>query len=412
MAQVAAPSTAREALALPLTLPCGVTIPNRIVKGAMTEQLAEKNHAPTPVLMALYERWGQGGLGVSLTGNVMVDHRALEGPRNVAVDDERDLGLLTEWATRAQAQGTPLWMQISHPGRQTPRGVSTEVVAPSAVPLKGMGPMFSPPRALTEPEIESIIQRFVTTAVIAQKAGFGGVQIHSAHGYLNSQFLSPLTNLRTDQWGGSLENRMRFLRSIVGLTRDAVGPSYPIAVKLNSADFQRGGFSEEESMEVVKALESEGVDLLEISGGNYENPMMVSTGEVPTHQRESTMRREAFFLDYAEKVRAITKMPLMLTGGLRTVETMGGIVRDGKVDCVGVARPLALNPDFAKDVIEGRIESATAPNLGTGIKLLDSMLQSLWHQAQMRRIADGQAPDPALSKYGTLAKGLWATFTG
>ncbi len=392
-------------LAAPLTLPCGHVIPNRFIKGAMTEQMSDRHNAPTEALVRLYERWGRGGCGCLLTGNVMVDRRALEGPRNVAVEDERDLPMLRRWAEAAQANGSQLWMQISHPGRQTPRGVSSEVVAPSAVALKGqVGLMFTKPRALTEGEIHELIQRFARTAGIAKEAGFAGIQIHSAHGYLNSQFLTPLVNQRTDQWGGSLENRMRFLLAVVRQTREAVGANYPIALKLNSADFQRGGFTEEESMAVVRALEVAGIDLLEISGGSYERPVMVGSG-MP-EQRDSTRRREAYFLEYAEKVRKETRVPLMLIGGLRSPMVMEGILADGAVDVIGVARPMALDPDFCRKAIAGEVERAHEADLRTGLRSLDDMLQSLWHQEQFKLMSEGKEPNLRLGKWGALGRGL------
>jgi 2,4-dienoyl-CoA reductase-like NADH-dependent reductase (Old Yellow Enzyme family) len=402
-----------SALAQPLKLPCGVEIPNRVVKGAMTEQLADENKSPTEELFRLYERWGQGGTGVLLTGNVMVDRRALEGPRNVAVEDDRDLDKLKEWAARAQLNGSQLWMQISHPGRQTPRGVSDLIVAPSAVPLQGrLRRLFSPPRELTVSEIEEIIGRFGVTAEVAKRAGFSGVQIHGAHGYLNSQFLNPLVNLREDEWGGTSEKRMRFLLEVVKVVREKVGPDYPISVKLNSADFQRGGFTEEDSMKVVSALEGAGIDLLEISGGSYEKTAFMGTADSDDEEsdRESTRLREAYFLEYAKKVRARTRLPLLLTGGLRTVSVMSSIIDEGLVDCVGLARPLTIHPDFTRDAIEGRIEQAAKVKVELGIKMFDDMLQSLWHQEQMKLMARGKEPDLKLSRLLALGKGIYNTF--
>lgn len=408
---VAAQST--SILAEPLTLPCGHTIPNRIIKAAMTEQLSDEANRPTKELVRLYERWGQGGTGVLLTGNVMVDRRSLEGPRNVAVESDDDLAMLTHWAERAQANGSELWMQISHPGRQTFRGISEEVIAPSAVPIqkKSLKAMFTPPRAMSVADIHEMIGRFATTAQVAQKAGFRGVQIHGAHGYLHSQFLSPLVNQRDDDWGGTPEKRMRFLLETFRAVRAAVGSEFPISVKLNSADFQRGGFTEEDSMNVVRALESEGLDLLEISGGNYESPMMINSGEADK-PRESTAQREAFFLDYAQKVRAVTKVPLMLTGGLRSVRVMEEVVESGSVECVGIARPLAVDPDFSRKVLEHQIDVSPPYRVNLGIKMFDDMLQSLWHQEQLHRMARGEEPDLRLGRMSTLAKGLWAIFAG
>jgi 2,4-dienoyl-CoA reductase-like NADH-dependent reductase (Old Yellow Enzyme family) len=270
--------------------------------------------------------------------------------------------------------------------------------------------MFVEPRALTGDEIRELIERFAFTAKMAKETGFSGIQIHSAHGYLNSQFLSPLTNRRDDEWGGPLENRMRFLLSNVRAARSAVGTAFPISVKLNSADFQRGGFSEVESMQVVAALEAEGVDLLEISGGNYEMPMMVATGESKALTRESSIQREAFYLNYAKKVRAKTRMPLMLTGGLRSVEVMESIVADGSVDCVGLARPLALDPDFSRKAMEHRVERAPQAKVNIGIKMFDDMLQSLWYQEQLHLMGAGRDPKINYSRLVALAKGMWNLF--
>jgi 2,4-dienoyl-CoA reductase-like NADH-dependent reductase (Old Yellow Enzyme family) len=293
------PEEIAEVLGQPLALRCGDQLPNRIAKSAMTEQLSDVYNSPTEAHLRLYRRWAEGGSGLLLTGNVMVDRRALEGPRNVVVEDDRDLEMLQRWASEAQGDGCRLWMQISHPGRQTPTGVSLQVVAPSPVKLKRLGIFFSTPRELEVEEIEQIIDRFGTTAAVARLAGFGGVQVHSAHGYLSAQFLSPITNQRTDEWGGTPQNRRRFLLEVVRTVRDSVGADFPVSVKLNSNDFQRGGYTVEDAVEVARALEAERLDLLELSGGTYENPTMVLG---PARAAELA-RREAYFLEYAAKIR-------------------------------------------------------------------------------------------------------------
>lgn len=228
----------------------------------------------------------------------MVDGRQLGEPGNVVIEDERDLDALTRWAKSAHDGGVPIWVQLNHPGRQSnPLAIGHTPVAPSAVPLNLPG--SATPRELTSAEIEDIIERFATAAAVCETAGFDGVQIHGAHGYLVTQFLSPLSNLRTDDWGGDPARRMRFLLEIVRRIRSRVSPGFAVGVKLNSADFQRGGFSEEESRDVVAALAGEGIDLLEISGGNYESPAMAGSASA------STRAREAYFLEYARTVREI-----------------------------------------------------------------------------------------------------------
>ncbi|HNH49411.1 MAG TPA: NADH:flavin oxidoreductase, partial [Myxococcota bacterium] len=239
-------------LSSPLSLPCGAVLSNRIAKSAMSEDLADRGNVPGERLFRLYRRWGKGGAGLLITGNVMIDRTALGEPYNVVVEDEKVLPALSAWAAAAREGGVEVWPQLNHPGRQSPRMLSPVPVAPSAVAVQLPGKAFAQPRALSSPEIEALVARFARAAALCKQAGFTGVQIHGAHGYLISQFLSPLSNLREDEWGGSPENRRRFLIEVVRAVRAAVGPTFPVGVKLNSADFQRGGFSEEESMEVVE----------------------------------------------------------------------------------------------------------------------------------------------------------------
>ena len=239
-----------QVLNQPFTLPNGSVIKNRLVKSALSETLGTTDNHVTMGLARLYQRWAMGGMGILITGNVMIDQRALGEPNNVVVEDERDLELLTAWAKAGTQNGTQLWMQINHPGKQSPKGLNKQNVSPSAIPFgKELAPFFGQPRELTEAEILDIIQRFGRTAAIAKKAGFSGVQIHGAHGYLVSQFLSGYHNQRSDQWGGNAENRRRFVLAVYAEMRKQVGDKFPIGIKLNSADFQKGGFTEEESLD-------------------------------------------------------------------------------------------------------------------------------------------------------------------
>lgn len=393
-------------IALPLTLVGGATLPNRIAKSAMSEVLGDADGAPTDRLIRLYERLGRGGAGLLITGNVMISMGGRGEPGNVVVEDRRHLASLRRWADAAQANGSKLWMQINHAGRQSPRRLSPSPVAPSAVGLRGFLGTFARPRALEDAEIETIIDQFATTAAVAKEAGFAGVQIHGAHGYLVSQFLSPLANLRQDRWGGSIENRMRFLLEIVRRMRAAVGPDFPIGVKLNSADFQRGGFEVDDAKTVAVALEEAGIALLEVSGGNYESPAMAGGGGLKTAVRESTRLREAYFFEYAREIRAVTKLPILLTGGLRTVETMNEVVASGAVDVVGIARPMTFEPDLPRQLLSGEARGAATVNLRTGIKRVDEMLQVFWFQQQLHKMADGLEPDPKLGAWTALFVGV------
>ena len=373
------------------TLPNGSVLKNRIAKSAMSENFGTRHHAPSKGLINAYHIWAKGNPGLLITGNVMIDSMALGEARNVVVEDYKNFDLLKEWAKSVEGTGVHLWPQINHPGRQAFSAINRKIVAPSAIPLK-MGRasnMFKVPIALTEEEIWSIIKRFGKTARILKEAGFTGCQIHGAHGYLVSQFLSPNSNVRTDQWGGSLTNRARFVVEVYNEIRRQVGPDFPIGIKINSADFQRGGFTEEESMEVIRILGNEGIDLIEISGGTYERPAMMR-GD----RKKSTIEREAYFLDYVKKARKLIKTPLLLTGGFRSVSVMEEALEDGNLDVVGLARPFCLYPNLTNQIIDGSIKRFETPAPKIGIKFLDQFggVELPWYELQIHRIGKGKSP--------------------
>ncbi|NLP52761.1 NADH:flavin oxidoreductase/NADH oxidase family protein [Bacillus sp. RO1] len=388
-----------------LLLPNGVEIKNRFFKAAMSEGMADEHNRPTQKLVRLYETWAESEAGIVVTGNVMVDKRALGEPRNVVVENEKELDLLKSWAKAGTMNGTHLWMQINHPGKQVFKGIVKEAVAPSKVEFDSKLQRYFPvARELHEEEIINIIQRFANTAKIAKRAGFTGVQLHGAHGYLISQFLSPRHNKRTDQWGGSLENRMRFLLEIYKEVREQVGNSFPIGVKLNSADFMKAGFSEDEALQVIQTLDQLGIDLIEISGGSYESPQMTGM-----NVKESTKRREAYFLEFATEARKVTKAPLVVTGGFRTLSGMKDAVIEEATSMVGLARPMAVYPYLPKELLQGKRESIELLPRKTGIKLVDqtAMLELTWYSNQLERIGKGKEPKPELSPKVALLQTLW-----
>lgn len=393
------------ALDSPLELNGTASFQNRIGKAAMEESLCDDNHGPSNALIELYRSWGAGGAGLLITGNVMIDRTALTGPNNVIVEDETHLDKLKAWATAAKAGGSQIWAQISHPGRQVFAMVNEEPVAPSAiaVEIKGAKGMFAVPRALNEDDIQKIIQRFATTASVMEKAGFDGVEIHGAHGYLISQFLSPHSNKREDEWGGSIENRARLLIEVVRAVKKSVGTGFGIGVKLNSADFQRGGFSEEDAEHVIRMLNAEKIDLLEISGGTYEAPAMTgATGDEP--KRESTKAREAYFLNFAKKAKAYAEMPLMVTGGFRTRAGMDAALASGAVDMIGMAKPFSHNPNIAQDILAGSTTSVELKAIKLPVAALSSMAEMAWAKTQMHRIAAGKRPTPILGPFLNLVR--------
>jgi 2,4-dienoyl-CoA reductase-like NADH-dependent reductase (Old Yellow Enzyme family) len=440
-----------DALARPLALPCGATLPNRLAKAAMTEGLADPWLRATSRHERLYRLWSEGGAGMLLTGNVQVERTDLERPGNVAIDrsapetySPEARAALAAFARAATVAGNHVWMQISHAGRQSPRYVATRPYAASAVQLDMLG-NYGRPVPLTEAQILELIGRFAHAAVVARETGFTGVQLHGAHGYLLSSFLSPVTNQRTDAWGGSLENRARFLLEAVRAVRAAVGPDFPVSLKLNSDDFRKGGFSNEECLRVVQWLNDERLDLLEVSGGTYEQPRLLgvegrSQDAMPV--RASTRAREAYFLDYAVAIRKVARMPLMVTGGFRSREGIeaalvpspthawervgeageraaspalrttspaeAGEVERGDCDVVGLGRPLCWQPDFPRRLLAREVDSIenldsrlqlsdrgwlSPTSRFTPVRILNTFGAQSWYYCQIFRLADGRPAD-------------------
>ena len=342
----------------------------------MTESLSDEWGCPTPALCRLYEEWSAGGCGLLITGNIQVDRRYIERPGNVCIDgtqDDQQLEKLRLFAKAGKGSGKSLiFAQIGHAGRQSNGLINLSPVGPGNVRIDLPRAYFGDPRALTVEELQEVKARFVYACHVCKDAGFDGVQLHSAHGYLLSSFLNPRANNRTsadiygesDPYGGSLENRARLLLETVAAVRVEVGPTYPICVKLNSADFQSGGFTPEEAVKVALMLESAGIDLLEISGGNYESGIFQAGDGGPKDIDDngaaatSTARREAYFLRYATHVtKALTRLPVMVTGGWRSRAAMEAGIAGGECSMIGLGRPLCGEPACAKELLEGRIDS-------------------------------------------------------
>ena len=365
-------------LSEPLTLPCGATLPNRLCKAAMTEGLATKAGEASDALIQLYGIWSDGGAGLLLSGNVLIDAYHLERPGNVIIDGaltDSHRERLSALASAATRNGNHFWAQISHAGRQTQKVVNPHPKAPSAVKLGLPGGQFGEPVELSDDEIQQLIGRFANCADVVKSCGFTGVQIHAAHGYLMSQFLSPRSNQRTDEYGGSLENRARLLLEVYSAVRSRVGADFPVAVKLNSADFQRGGFDFEESLQVAHWLQEEGVDLIEVSGGTYEQPKLLNLeGIEPVDEQKvaaSTLAREAYFVDFTRAMRQTLKVPLMVTGGLRKRSAMEEAINSGAADVVGLGRPMCVMTDAPKQLLSGLEE---LPRYENQLSLLPSWL--------------------------------------
>lgn len=405
----------------PLTLPSGLTVPNRLAKAAMTEGLADPRNGATERHVRLYRRWAEGGIGLQITGNVQVDRDHLEKAGNIVIDaqtGEAERSALKAMAEAAKSRGAPVLMQVSHAGRQTPIAINARPGAPSEVPLDLPGNFFGPPRAMSESEIEAVIEGFERAARVARETGFDGVQVHGAHGYLISQFLNPLANRREDAWGGPLENRARLLCEAVKAVRRGGGEGFTVSVKLNSADFQKGGFSHEDCLAVVDMLGGLGVDLLEVSGGSYEQPSMMGQEGLGKGKsepvRRSTLAREAYFLVYAAAVKARAAMPVMVTGGFRSAGAMNAALADGESDLIGIGRPLCVDPELPGQLLSGEIEALPrfedglrlgptrwlGPNSPIGlVKALNGFGAMGWYYQHLLTLADGGQPDRSLGLF-------------
>ncbi|WAB96142.1 NADH:flavin oxidoreductase/NADH oxidase family protein [Pseudomonas putida] len=376
-----------------LMLPNGSTVKNRIAKAAMEENMADADQAPSEALMRLYQAWADGGAGLIITGNVMVDGRAMTGPGGVVLQDDQQLDKFKRWARIGRSGGAQFWLQINHPGRQMQSNLGQKTWAPSAVPLElgNMSKRFAMPHAMTPGVIEEVIQRFANTARLGEQAGFTGVEIHAAHGYLLSQFLSPLTNQRNDQWGGSLENRARLLLEIVKAVRAVVSADFAVAVKLNSADFQRGGFTTDDAKKVVELLNDLGVDMVELSGGSYEVPAMQG------HARDGrTLAREAYFVEFARDLQTVARMPVMVTGGIRRHPVAESVVHSG-VDMVGIGTALAIDPHLPRAWLQGKDNAPELPPITWKNKAISALANMAVVKFQLRKLSRGKKPDPSVS---------------
>lgn len=337
-----------------ITLNNGITISNRLVKSAMSEGLADADNNPTQALINLYSRWGQGGAGILILGNTPIDLWHLEHAGNFVLSPHSDMNKVKQLAKAAKVGAAKVLPQLSHSGRQTPAAINAAPLSISDVRLQLAG--YGQPMAASSVQLETIIKQFVTSALLAQEAGFDGVQIHAAHGYLLSSSLSALINTRCDSWGGDLAHRAQLLLRVIRAVRQAVNDDFIMAVKLNSSDFQKGGFSHAESIAVAKMLAQEGIQFLEISGGNFETPVAYQQGS----SANSTQIREAYFLDYAKDIKAAVDIPVMVTGGFRSRQTMDQALSDGDADLIGVGRPFIIDPCFANDLLAGKIDQAPA----------------------------------------------------
>lgn len=388
----------------PITLPNETTIKNRFFKSAMSEGMGTRDFQPKKNIATLYKRWAEGGTGLIITGNIMVDPKGTAEPGNIVFDKNSNMEILKEWAKQGQQHGAKVMVQLNHPGKQAPKTVSKQTVAPSAIPLgNGLNKLFSTPRALTTSEVEELVQKFVTSAKVAKEAGFSGVQIHAAHGYLISQFLSPHDNRRTDKYGGSLENRMRFLKEIYLGMREELGKDFTIGIKINSTDFKEDGLTEEDSLKTIIELANLGLDFVEISGGTYERPAMMGATSKSTNQ--------VFFAEYSKKLKQKIKIPVVVTGGIRSINAMNTLLNDNTTDFIGIARPLTIDPNIPNKIKQGTYTIVETTRVSTGVKKLDKIFGSLlgivYYQVLMQNIAKGKEPKATKNAWPSLIQAVY-----
>ncbi|EHK19464.1 uncharacterized protein TRIVIDRAFT_58225 [Trichoderma virens Gv29-8] len=372
----------------------GKTAKNRFMKAAMSELQSSwddkdltKRGIPPKELVNLYRLWGAGGYGVILLGNTMIEYDQLEGignhiiPSGAPFSGER-FERFKEIASAAKAHGSLVYTQLSHPGRQVQEMIQPHPVSPSDVQLEvaGFG-TFAKPRPMEKADFDHIINSFAHAAEYCYKAGFDGVELHAAHGYLLAQFLAPSTNLRTDEYGGSLANRARIIFEITDAIRARVpDKSFSIGIKLNSAEFQKGGFTVEDCKVLCAELEKNNFDWVELSGGTYE----VLAFE---HRRESTKKREAYFIEFAEMViPKLKKTKAYITGGLRT--TAGMVKALDKMHGVGIGRPAAHEYDLPQKILDSAVDGAIKQLIGEDNFMLTNVAATI----QMMIAALGYEP--------------------
>ena len=322
----------------PLQLPCGVILKNRVIKSAMSDSLGDGCGNPSELQSRLYERWAEGGVAASIIGEVQYRPDFAEKPGNLVLNSFSDKTKFIELAKKGSASGALLWPQIGHAGAMAHPPISNPK-GPSKLDISGDNNEGLNCEALTLSEIIEIPNDYAQSALIAKELGFGGVQLHAAHGFLLSQFLSPLFNKRTDEYGGSILSRSKLLLEVITAVRETVGPSFPIALKLNSSDMLEGGLESVDALKVISELDKTSIDLVDISGGTYfPGAKSASDGT----------NSGAYFLDFAKQARTKTKIPLMLTGGFKSFEQANDAIQEDIIDVAGVARALALDPELVK----------------------------------------------------------------
>ena len=355
----------------PLHLPCGAVLKNRLMKAAMSDSLGDGIGNATDAQCRLYDRWAKGGAALSIIGEAQVTPDHPEKPGNLVLTPDTDLPSLARRAERGSGNGAQIWPQLGHAGALSHAPISTPK-GPSPLNVDGLIC-----EGLSLAEIQALPPAYAAAAKLAKTAGFGGVQIHAGHGFLFSQFLSPLFNHRDDAYGGDVAGRFRIIGDVITAVRDAVGPGFPIGIKMNSSDQLQGGLSEEDALDVVRLLDQTSIDLIDISGGTYFPGAPSSS--------DSIAARGPYFAGFAKRAKSVTSIPIMLTGGVKTRQDAVSVIENGAADAVGLARSMVLDPDLPNTWINGAGRDPVFPKFDNpppgGI--------TAWYSMRLTALADG-----------------------
>ena len=362
----------------PITLPCGAQLKNRLVKSAMSDSLGDGEGNPSQGQIRLYEKWAQGGLALSIIGEVQITPHYPEKPGNLVLGEYSDKTALKALTQKSCINGAHIWPQLGHAGALSHRPISRPK-GPSALKIEDFHC-----DGMTIEEVEALPDQYAKAALLAKEVGFTGVQIHAGHGFLLSQFLSPLFNHREDHYGGSLENRSRIILAIINAVRLAVGPHYPIGIKINASDLLEGGLTEEDALAHIRLLNKTRLDLIEISGGTYF-PGAKSSSD--------SSSKGVYYNAFAQRAKNLTSIPLMITGGIKSLSDASALLQDESADLVGLARAMVLNPNLANDWFAGFNQTLNFPRFDSppaeGI--------TAWYTMRINAIALDQTHLPALT---------------
>jgi len=394
---------------------------NRLVRSATFEALGDPDGFPTQALFDLYRRLARGGVGLIITGYVYVsaDGRNPFG-RMLGIDRDEHVPRLRELVDHVHGHGAKIAAQIAHCGRQTTvDAIGAQPMGPSAVKD---GSTFTTPRVMDERDIERVIEDFAQAARRVREAGFDAVQLHGAHGYLISQFLCPHTNRRKDRWGGSIDNRMRFVRRVVRRCRDRVGDDFPLLIKHSVYDQMRRGLRVDEGVEMARQMGELGIDAIEVSCGIAEDGMSTTRGDVPVeailetweiYRRKNPLFRlgmrhfgrrivrpppltQAFNRDAARAIRAKADVPLILVGGLTEKGAMEDVLDSGDADFVSLSRALIADARYPRRLESGRRSDSICVhcNLCLAYMAVAPLRCYLGKRERLRTAAASRNPNP------------------